>query len=361
MTSFLSVISQTISAIPPLDAPAMDAARARQERLTKPAGALGRLEALSIHLAGITGHLDPIFLYKRILLCAGDHGVTVEGVSAYPPEVTAQMVLNFLEGGAAINVLARQIGASVTVLDLGITAPLPAHPALVRAKIAPGTQNLARGPAMTPLQAQQAITVGIELVNQLADEGQLDLVILGEMGIGNTTPAAAITAALTQRPATEVTGRGTGLGNAALAHKVSIIEQALALHQPDPADPLDVLAKVGGFEIAGLVGICLAAAARRRPILMDGFIATSAALLAARLAPTVQPYLIAAHRSQERGHTILLEALSLTPLLDLDLRLGEGTGAALAVPLLEAAVALLNQMATFDEAGVTTKSLGEDL
>lgn len=348
-------IQATIAALAPLDAGAMAAARTRQAQLTKPAGALGRLEALSIQLAGITGRLDPALHRRRIIVCAADHGVTVEGVSAFPAEVTPQMVLNFLRGGAAINVLARQMGAAVTVVDLGVAAELPPHPDLVSAKIAPGSANIAHGPAMSRAEATRAIATGIEVVTRLAEGDGLDLVVLGEMGIGNTTPAAAIAATLTGRAPAEVTGRGTGISDSALAHKIAVVERALATNRPDPTDALDVLAKVGGFEIGGLAGVCLGAAARRLPVLVDGFIATSAAMLAVLLAPAVHPFLIAAHRSQERGHRAMLEHLALPPLLDLDLRLGEGTGGALAIPIVEAAVRTLTEMATFESASVSNR------
>lgn len=348
-------IQKIIASIQPLDEAAMGAARRRQLQLTKPTGALGRLESLSIQLAGITGSLNPPLEHKRIIVCAGDHGVTAEGVSAYPSEVTAQMVLNFLSGGAAINVLARHNDAKVTVVDMGVASDLPPHANLVQAKIAYGTQNMAQTPAMSHQQAVLAIMAGVRIVNLLQQEEGLDLVVLGEMGIGNTTAAAAISAAITGHSVRQMTGRGTGINDAQLAHKISIIEQALAVNQPQSDDALDVLAKVGGFEIGGLVGVSLAAAAQRIPILVDGFIATSAALVAATLAPALKPYLIAAHRSQEQGHRLMLALMGLTPLLDLDLRLGEGSGGALAIPLVEAAVRTLNEMATFESAGVSNK------
>lgn len=350
-----SLIEQTIAAIAPLDGEAMQAAAARQARLTKPPGSLGSLEAISIQLAGITGRLRPALARRHVIICAGDHGVAEEGVSAYPAEVTRQMVRNFLSGGAAINVIARQNGVAVTVVDVGVAAELPAQPPLIAAKIAPGTQNMSRGPAMTEAQAIQAVATGIRVVNQIRAEQGLDLLLLGEMGIGNTTPAAAIASVLLGCPAAEVVGRGTGLDEAGLARKIEVVERALQHNQPDPANALDLLAKVGGFEIGTLVGLCLAAAALRLPILLDGYITTSAALLAASLAPATGAFFIAAHRSQERGHQAMLAHLGLRPLLDLELRLGEGTGAALAVPLLEAAVATLNEMATFEEAGVSER------
>ena len=350
-----TLIQNMMATIRPLDFSAIEAARARQLQLTKPTGALGRLETLSIQLAGITGQLNPSLKRKHIILCAGDHGVAAEGVSAYPAEVTPQMVLNFLNGGAAINVLARQMKADVTVVDMGVASDLPPHDNLVQAKVAYGTQNMAHGPAMSREQALQAIATGSRVVNELVEQGGLDLVVLGEMGIANTTPAAAIGAVITGHTPKEITGRGTGVNDEQLAHKINVIKRALTLNQPDPSDAIDVLAKVGGFEIGGLVGVCLAAAAQRIPIIVDGFITTSAALLAVTLAPAVKPYLIAAHRSQEQGHRLLLAHMGLEPLLDLDLRLGEGSGGALAISLIEAAVGTLNEMATFAEAGVSDK------
>lgn len=337
-----------------LDEAAMEAARRRQDQLTKPRGSLGRLEALSIHLAGITGDPTPTFEDRAVVVMAGDHGVTAEGVSAYPSEVTSQMVRNFLGGGAAINALARNAGARVVVVDIGVAAPLDPHPDLVRRKVAPGTANLARGPAMTLEQAQQAIAVGLEVVEAEIARG-LDLVAIGEMGIGNTTPSAALTAALTGVPIAEVVGRGAGLDDSGLARKIAVVERALAVNKPDPHAPLEALAKVGGFEIAGLVGVALGAAAGRVPVLIDGFISSVAALVAARLAPEAKPFLVASHRSVEAGHRVVLEDLGLEPLFDLGMRLGEGTGAVLAMHLVDAAADTLREMATFGEAGVSDK------
>ena len=357
----MPLLTTTIETIPPLDQAAMAEAQARQGQLTKPAGSLGRLEALSIQLAGITGRLDPGLARKQVVIMAGDHGVTAEGVSAYPAEVTPQMIYNFLTGGAAINVLAGRIGAAVTVVDMGVAEPISAgpietaQPNFLDRKIAPGTQNMAAGPAMSRAQARQAMETGIAVVNQLAETTGLDLLISGEMGIGNTTPSAAIVATLAGLPPAEVTGRGTGLDDAGWRGKVAVVERALQLNQPDPTDPLDVLAKVGGFEIGGLAGLVLGAAARRIPIIIDGFISTAGAMLAAAMAPQVKPYLIGGHNSVEPGHRAMLDYLGLRPLLDLDLRLGEGTGAALSAFLVEAAVRLLNDMATFAEAGVATQ------
>ncbi len=340
--------------IPPLDLEAQAAARARHDQLTKPPGSLGRLEALALQLAAITGQPRPVVARKAVIVMAGDHGVTAEGVSAYPAAVTPQMVLNFVHGGAAINVLARQAGARVVVVDVGVAADLGEQPGLLSRKVAYGTRNMARGPAMTRAEAEAALQVGLETVRVEIDQG-LDLVATGDMGIGNTTPSAAITAVLTGAPVARVTGRGTGVDDAGLARKVAVIEQALRANQPDGRDPLDVLAKVGGLEIGGLVGVMLGAAARRVPVVVDGFISGAAALVAAGLAPGVKPYLIAAHQSVEAGHGVLLAHLGLRPLLDLELRLGEGTGAVLAFNLVEAAARILSEMATFAEAGVSDK------
>jgi len=345
-------LAQLCAAIAPLDEAAMAEARARQAQLTKPPGSLGRLESLSVQLAGITGRAQPQVERKAVIVLAGDHGVVAEGVSAYPSDVTAQMVLNFVRGGAAINVLARQAGAQVIVADVGIAADLPPHLDVLDYKIARGTANFVQGPAMSRQQATRAIQAGVEIVADQIDQG-LDLVATGEMGIGNTTPASAITAIYTGLPVAEVTGRGTGVDDAGLARKVEVIEQALARHQPDPDDPLGVLATVGGFEIGAIAGVCLGAASRRVPVVVDGFISAAGALIAAALCPAVKPYLIASHLSVERGHGALWQTLGLTPLLDLDLRLGEGTGAALAMHLVDAACRILSEMATFADAGVS--------
>jgi len=348
----MSRLEQTIAQIAPLNGEAMTAARARQAVLTKPQGALGRLETLATQIAGITGNPRPRLLEPAVVVMAGDHGVAAQGVSLYPAEVTPQMVLNFLRGGAAINVLARHVGARVVVVDIGVAIDLPPHPDLLVRKIAHGTRDFSREPAMSREQAQQAVETGIAVVEEVIAAG-VDVVATGDMGIGNTTPSSAIVAAITGRPVAEVTGRGTGLDDAGLARKVAVIEAALALHQPDPSDGLDVLAKVGGLEIGGLAGVMIGAAARRVPVAVDGFISGAAALIACTLAPAVQPYLIAGHRSVERGHQAVFGRLDLEPLLDLGLRLGEGTGAVLAISLCQAACKVLDEMATFGEAGVS--------
>lgn len=340
--------------IPDFDSKSADQAQRRQDTLTKPAGSLGRLETLSIQLAGIRGDTRPSFPRKAVIVMAGDHGVTEEGISAYPAAVTREMVLNFLHGGAAINVLARQAKARVVVVDMGVAADFEQAADLVRHKIARGTQNMRRGPAMDRGQAEDAVRAGIDIAEAEITKG-LDALAIGEMGIGNTTASSAITAVYTGLPARQITGRGTGIDDAGFFHKVEVIEQSIALNRPDPADPLDVLSKVGGFEIGGLTGAILGASAHRIPVVLDGFISGAAALLAAELEPRVKPFLIASHLSVEAGHRAILERLGLKPLLELDLRLGEGTGAALAFHLMDAAVNTLNEMATFSEAGVSGK------
>ena len=324
------------------------AAQARLDHLTKPPGSLGRLEELARQVAVIVGHDAPRVERPVIFTLAGDHGVVAEGVSAYPQAVTAQMVANFAAGGAAVNVLARHVGATVVVADLGVAADLGGLPRVAGRKVAPGTANLAKGPAMSREEAAVAIAAGASLV----DEAAPDCVGTGEMGIGNTTAASALTAALTGADPAGVTGRGTGLDEPAWRRKVEVIRRALVANRPDPRDPLGVLAALGGLEIAGLVGVLLAGAARRVPVVLDGFIATAAALVAVRLCPASREYLVASHRSAEPGHGRLLDALGLVPYLDLGMRLGEGTGAALGIGLLRAALACYTEMATFATAGV---------
>jgi nicotinate-nucleotide--dimethylbenzimidazole phosphoribosyltransferase len=335
--------------------PTADAAEAAQRRLdalTKPPGSLGRLEELARTLCRISGQCPPPTHHAVIFTLAGDHGVVEERVSAYPQIVTSQMVENFLRGGAAVNVLARQMSARVVVADLGVATPLAQAAGLKSLRIGEGTANFTRAPAMSREQAVRAVDAGIALVEDARRDG-LDLIGTGEMGIGNTTSASAITAAITGIAAREVTGRGTGVDDAAWERKTHAVERALALHRPDPHDGLDVLAKVGGFEIAGLAGVILAGAAHRIPVILDGFIAGAAALAAVRIAPAASHSLIAAHRSAEPGHRYVLETLGLAPYLELDMRLGEGTGAALGIGLARAAGAILRDMATFKSAGVS--------
>ena len=350
-----ALLSKTIKTIKPLVREAMTQAQAHQDRLTKPPGSLGRLEELSIKLAGMQGKALPLIQHKAIVTMAADHGVVAEKIGNWPQEVTAQMVLNFLGGGAGINVIARQVGARVIVVDLGVAAELAPDPKLWRRRIAAGTQNIARGPAMTEEQATQAVEVGIEIITSEVAKG-LDIIGTGDMGIGNTTASAAICSVMTGNPVSAVTGRGTGLSDEQLAHKTSVVERAVSVNCPRPERPLEVLAKLGGFEIAGLVGVMLAGAAHRIPVVIDGFISGAAALIATAISPTVKDYLIAAHLSAEAGHRLLLKHLGLRPLLDLEMRLGEGTGAALGIFLAEAAARILAEMATFTEAGVSERN-----
>ena len=345
-------LDTVIAAIGPIDSDAAAAARARLDRLTKPPGSLGRLEDLVVQLAGITGDPIPGIEERAIVVLAADHGVTAQGVSAFPAAVTAQMIENFLAGGAAISVLARMHGARLVVVDMGVVVPPPQRDGLVSRRIGPGTRDFSQEPAMTREQALAAVDVGIDLAAELADSG-CALLIPGEMGIGNSTSASAIVAALTERPAADVTGHGTGLSDEALVRKVALIDAAIAARSIDPLDPLGVLAAFGGFEIAGLVGLLLGAGSRHLPVILDGFIVASAALIAARLAPALGPRLIAGHRSSEPGHRIVLESLGLRPILELDLHLGEASGAAIALGVVEAAVRLHSEMATFEEAAVS--------
>ena len=351
----MKLLTETIQNIKPLDNNSMSLARARQETLTKPAGSLGRLEELSVQLAGIQGRPLPQIKKKSIIVMVADHGVVAEGTSAYPQEVTAQMVLNFVHGGAGINVLSRQIGAGVLVVDIGVAADTAAFPGVIQKKVAPGTQNMCLGPAMTLEQAVQAFETGIEILNSEMKDGP-DIVGTGDMGIGNTTASSAICSVMTGKSAAEVTGRGTGLDDKQLEHKIEVINKALSANKPDPTRPLEVLARVGGLEIGGLAGVMLGAAACRVPVMVDGFISGAAALIAAGLCPRVKDYMIAAHASVEPGHKLMLKHLGIKPLLDLDMRLGEGTGAALGIHLADASCRILSEMATFAEAGVSDKA-----
>lgn len=341
--------------IPPLDQAAIEAARRRWDQLTKPPGSLGALEALGIRLAGMTGRGIPSLKRKVIFTAAADHGVVAEGVSAYPQAVTRQMVLNFLNGKAAINVLARHVGAQVIVVDAGCIGDFPPLPGLFHCKVRGGTGNLRRESAMRRREASEMLIRGRRLFEQIHREQTVEAVGLGDMGIGNTTASAALTSVLAGAPVPAVVGRGAGLTEAALKRKRRLIEEALVLHSLDPGDPLGVLAAVGGFEIACLAGIAWGAAAHRVPVVLDGFVTSAAALVACRLKPGIRPYLIASHRSVEPGHAVILQALGLAPLLDLSMRLGEGTGAALGLSLCEVAVKLLGEMATFEEAGVSNQ------
>jgi nicotinate-nucleotide--dimethylbenzimidazole phosphoribosyltransferase len=398
-------IKETIKNITAIDTRLMDSAQERLNNLTKPLGSLGRLEELAKLIVGITGKVNPDFKNKVIFTLAADHGVTEEGVSAYPKEVTAQMVYNFLNQGAGINVLAKHVGARVVVIDMGVAEkinpsynlglkpkvclrvdtesgvifPRPKGRGMNAAeciknqnskfknfkdkKINYGTKNMAKGPAMTRLEAIKSIETGIAVfedefsrnsgIPPKAGKKGIDIIGIGEMGIGNTTASSAITVCFTKRRAEEVTGRGTGLDDQGLKNKIRVIKKSISVNKPKPSDPIGVLSKVGGFEIGGLAGIILAAAAKRIPIVLDGFISTAAALIAFYLEPKTKDYLIAAHRSVERGHRVILEHMGLRPLLDLGLRLGEGTAAALGIAIVEASIKILTQMATFKSAHVS--------
>ena len=327
----------------------------RLDRLTKPQGSLGRLEELAVQYCAMTGERKPAVPRAMVVTFAADHGVVEEGVSAYPRDVTAQMVLNFLRGGAGVNVLARHTGVEIRVVDIGVAHDFGSLPGLLHHKLMMGTRNMLRVPAMDRTTAEEALLVGVELAADMVRQG-VGLIGTGEMGIGNTTASAAIAAVMTGAAVREVTGLGTGIGEEGLARKISVIEQALALHRPDPQDAMDVLAKVGGLEIAGMAGVMLGSAAARVPVVLDGFIAGAAGLIAVGLEPRCRQYLIASHRSVERGHRVVLDTLHLKPLFDLDLRLGEGTGACLGIGLVQAAIKVLTEMATFDEAGVSGRS-----
>ncbi len=349
-------IEATLEKIGPLDQAAMAAMSERLDQLTKPRGSLGRLEELAIQLAGIRGSLEITVGRKVVILAAGDHGVAEEGVSAYPQEVTGQMLGLFAESRAAINILAKTVGAEVIVVNAGVASELPAGLENVGSvSLGRGTANFLHGPAMSRAQASAAVEAGVEIARQAIEDGA-DLLVTGDMGIGNTTASAAIVAAITGTKPEDAVGRGTGVDDAGLARKTAVLHDALALHQPDPADPLGVLAQVGGFEIGVLAGVVLAGASARRLVVLDGVVSGAAALIACGLAPLASGFCVAGHRSTEPAHSLALTHLGLEPLLDLRLRLGEGTGAALALPLIESAAALACQMWTFAEAGVAQRS-----
>jgi nicotinate-nucleotide--dimethylbenzimidazole phosphoribosyltransferase len=345
-------LEKTLARIRPTSVAIAEQVQRKLDFKTKPRGSLGRLEQLACRLCAIYESSAPALPDKAIVVMGADHGVAEEGVSAYPQEVTAQMLLNFARGGAAINVLARHAGARVLVVDMGVKGELPALPQIRSHRIAAGTRSFARGPAMSEEQAREAIATGIRIGRELTQSG-VRLLGIGDMGIGNTTASSALTAVLTGAPPEEVTGRGTGIDDATHLRKIDVIRRGIELNRPRRGDALDALAKLGGFEIGGLCGVVLGAAAERAAVVVDGFIASAAALCAVRLCPAAADYLIASHRSVEAGHRLLLEALGQRPLLDLDLRLGEGTGAALAMSLCDASLRILLEMATFEAAGVT--------
>jgi nicotinate-nucleotide--dimethylbenzimidazole phosphoribosyltransferase len=341
-----------LSSIQPLKKEFFFRAQRRLDQLTKPLGSLGQLEEMAKRYVAIVEEVKPRIQHKFIYTFAGDHGVVAEGVSAYPKEVTPQMVYNFLRKGAAINVLADHVGARVVVVDIGVDHEFEPLEGLIIRKVARGTGNLSRGPAMSRTQALQAISVGLEMADR-ARAQKADLVGTGDMGIGNTTPSSAILASIAGLPVSLVTHRGTGIDDATLMRKIRLIEEAIETNKPDPQDPLDVLAKVGGFEIAGIAGLIIGCAAHRIPVVVDGFISTAAAMIAVALNDRIKEYLFASHQSVEVGHQFMLEYIGQKPILNLSMRLGEGTGAALAMSIIEAAVKILNEMATFTEAGVS--------
>ncbi len=347
-------LSKLVSSIPELHSKAIQEAQKRQAQLTKPAGSLGRLETIAVQVAGITGQAVPSLGKKRVILCAGDHGVAAEGVSAFPSTVTPMMVLNFLKGGAAINALARQAGAEVQVVDVGVAAELPKNRQLIQAKVAKGTRNFKVESAMTEAECQKAIEWGVRLADT-AKKDKVKWVVLGEMGIGNTTSAAALMAALLPCAVEDVTGYGTGIDRAQWMNKCRVIQEALQFHRLGVEKPLEALQKVGGLEIAALTGVVLGCAKNRIPLVVDGFITSSAFLVAHRLNPKVKDFAFFSHRSEEPGHTKFYEMLGGEPLLNLQMRLGEGTGGALALNILEAAVRAHAQMATFESAKVPKK------
>jgi nicotinate-nucleotide--dimethylbenzimidazole phosphoribosyltransferase len=345
---------QLLGCISSLDEGIMTLVQERLDSLTKPQGSLGQLEVIVKQLGGIQGTAVPKINKKAVLLMAGDHGVVAEGISAFPQEVTPQMVYNILNGGAAINVLSRQAGADVICTDVGVAFPLePAE--LMRRRVANGTKNMAKEPAMTPEEALQALLVGAEVARETIDNG-VNLLATGDMGIGNTTPSSAIVAFYTELPISKVVGRGTGIDDAGLILKQAVIKKALEVNNPDRENALDVLAKVGGLEIAAIAGSILQAAAKRVPIIIDGFISTAGAIIAAQLCPLCKAYMIPSHGSVEIGHRAALEYLGLEPMLNLNMRLGEGTGAALSFYLVEAGIHILEEMSTFADAGVSEKS-----
>lgn len=353
----MSLLEKTINKITPTNSEVRRLALERLRNQAKPAGSLGLLELVSAKMAAIAGTLDVQLKRKVIVTCAGDHGVVTEGVSLFPQEVTYQMVFNFVNGGASINVLGKHAGAEVKVADFGVNYDFPVDLPIFHKKIGKATRNVIQEPAMSREAAIRSMEGGIEIVHELLEQGPVDMLATGDMGIGNTTPSTAIIATFSSFPVEELVGRGTGIGDEALQRKIEVIKQALTLHSPDKNDPIEVLATVGGFEIGGLAGLVLGAAANGIPVVCDGLISTAGALIAAELAPVAKEYLFASHRSVEIGHKFMHERLGLTPLLDLQLRLGEGTGAALAMELLDAATRILCDIKTFAEVAIGDENI----
>ncbi|MDY7033501.1 MAG: nicotinate-nucleotide--dimethylbenzimidazole phosphoribosyltransferase [Thermodesulfobacteriota bacterium] len=344
-------VEKILNGIHPLNEDYLKQAKSRLDSLTKPLESLGKVETIAQRYSAIKEDLTPSIEKKVIFTFAGDHGIVKEGVSAYPKAVTIQMVLNMINGGAAVNVLARHVGASVVVIDIGVDHDFEPADGLVINKVGHGTQNFLRGPAMTHHEALKSIQVGIDLAEEYARNG-VDIIGTGEMGIGNTTPSSAILSVLTGLPATEVTGRGTGIDDKTLEKKAAVIAEAIQRNNPNPEDPLDVLAKVGGFEIGGIAGLIIGSVSHGIPVVIDGFISTAGAMIAVAMNPTINEYLFYSHLSSEAGHKRMLKKLGQKPILDLDMRLGEGTGAAIAMSVIEAAVKIMTQMATFESAEV---------
>ena len=347
-------LQETIAKIKKPDSNLMKQVQARLDSLTKPRGSLGKLEELAKQIVSITANLSPRIEKKAIIIMAADHGVVEESISAYPREVTPQMVYNFLNGGAAINVLARHIGAEVLIVDVGVAADFQEHQSLMLEKIDYGTKNMVKGPAMTDEQAVKSLEVGIEAAEKLIKKGY-DIIATGDMGIGNTTASSAIAAIICRTDVESVTGYGTGIDDRCFENKINVIKKAISVNKPDAADGIDVLSKVGGFEIGGIAGIILGCASGRTPVVIDGFISGAGALIAAAISPDSTNYMIASHCSAEKGHRIVLDRLGLKPLFDFDMRLGEGTGAAIGINIVEASVKILSEMATFNQAGVSEK------
>lgn len=348
----MTLLTETINSIGNLDQTAMEQAQTRLDQLTKPPGSLGKLEDIAIKLAGITSELYPNLTSRQLILFAADHGVVAEGVSAFPQEVTEAMVVNFLKEGAAVNVFAKQAQTEIKLVDIGMCADLE-HPNLHQHKVKAGTDNFCQKPAMSKEEAILALEVGIQMA-QVAQTQGVNILATGEMGIGNTTASSALAAVLTQLPIESVVGKGTGLDREGLKRKISAIRRGIELNKPNYQDPLDTLAKVGGLEIAGLAGLILGAASLRIPIVIDGFISSAAALVAAKIAPASKNFMLASHASAEPGHAQVLAEIGLEPLIYMDMRLGEGTGAVLALHLVEAAILVMRDMATFAEAGITS-------
>lgn len=350
----MNKLESTLQKIKPLDQEVMEKTQARLDSLTKPVGSLGVMEEIAKRIAGITGQVIPEIPQKAAILMAGDHGIVEEGVAPYPQEVTPQMVLNFVNGGAAMSVLTRHVGAELYVVDIGVAADLPDNTNIIKRKVAYGTKNMAKGPAMTLEETIQAMEVGIEVAEEVIAKGA-GIIGIGEMGIGNTSPSTAIAAVYSGLPVSQVVGRGTGADDERMKIKIAAIEKALEVNKPDRNKPLEVMAKVGGLELAGLTGVILACAANRVPVILDGFISTAAAVIAGELAPLAKEYMLGSHLSEEPGHKVILEYLGIKPMLIMNMRLGEGTGAALAMNIVDASLKILREMATFSEAGVSGK------